>query len=94
MPSYVFVNACSSNIRQVTYLDGVVRLVSFEGKPCEIREDEIHLLESIVKHGFQAQNTMMNCAVGDLVRIIRGPMKGWEGRGGPTLWAVEGRISD
>ncbi len=80
LPSYVFVNFRQADVRRLTFFSGVVRVISFEGKPCEIREEEIRLLESIVKHGFQVQNTTMNCAVGDLVRIVRGPMKGWEGR--------------
>ena len=81
LPSYVFVNSGQADMRRLGIISGVVRLISFGGKPCEIREDEIRLLRSIVQHGFKAQCTgAMNCAVGDYVRIVRGPMKGWEGR--------------
>lgn len=81
LPSYVFVKGSAAEVRRVTWLDGVVRLVSFEGKPCVIREAEISLLNDIVLHGFKAQcSDAQDCKVGDLVRIVRGPMKGWEGR--------------
>lgn len=78
LPSYVFVKLPLNEMQQVFYYPGVVRLVSFEGKPCEIREEEIRLLEKIVTHGFTAENTA-HVGVGDSVRIVRGPLKGWEG---------------
>jgi len=77
--SYVFVKLSSPNIQKILYYPGVIRLVSFEGKPCEVREEEIHLLENIVMHGFVAENTA-NVGVGDAVRVVRGPLKGWEGK--------------
>ena len=79
LPSYVFVKACKVKFSEAYYLPGFVRFVSFEGKPCEIQEKEIRLLEKIVAHGFQVQQTT-NCGIGDWVRIVRGPLKGWEGR--------------
>lgn len=79
LPSYVFVKMPQKSLQQIYYYPGVVRLVSFEGKPCEIKEDEIGLLEKIVAGGFNVQCTT-NCGVGDVVKIVRGPLAGWEGR--------------
>lgn len=79
LPSYVFVKMPQKNLQQIYYYPGVVRLVSFEGKPCEIKEDEIGLLEKIVAGEFNVQCTT-NCGVGDVVQIIRGPLAGWEGK--------------
>ncbi len=78
-PSDVFINAAKVQFPQIYLFPGFVRFISFEGKPCEIKEKEIHLIEKIITHGFPVQQTAC-CQVGDLVRIIRGPLKGWEGR--------------
>ncbi|MCB9267675.1 MAG: UpxY family transcription antiterminator [Lewinellaceae bacterium] len=79
LPSYVFVKVPKNCIHQLYYYPGFVRYVSFGGKPCVVRQEEIELLEQIVRHGFQAQQSVI-CNVGDAVRVIRGPLKGWEGR--------------
>jgi transcriptional antiterminator RfaH len=79
LPGYVFIRTPRQLLSQVYYYPGVVRVVSSEGKPCAIRDTEIGLLEKIVRFGFQAQVTT-NCEVGDAVRVVRGPLKGWEGR--------------
>jgi transcription antitermination factor NusG len=79
LPSYVFVKLRQQNIHQIYNYPGVVRLVSFEGKPCEIKEEEIGLLEKIIAHDFPVQTTL-SCGIGDSVRIVQGPLKGWEGK--------------
>ncbi|MGB4850302.1 MAG: UpxY family transcription antiterminator [Saprospiraceae bacterium] len=79
LPGYVFVKLDKQNIPKLFYYPGVVRLVSFESKPCEVREEEIRLLEQIIAHGFPVEHAVP-CAVGDKVRIIRGPLQGWEGK--------------
>jgi len=78
-PGYVFVKHCAEGMQQVYYHPGVVRLVGFGGKPCEIREEEISLMERIVAHGLLAFNTPATCTKGDQVKVVRGPLKGWEG---------------
>ena len=85
LPSYVFVKMPQKNLQQIYYYPGVVRLVSFEGKPCEIREEDMRLLEQITTYGLNVQNVqnVQNDAgygIGDAVIIVRGPLKGWEGR--------------
>jgi transcription antitermination factor NusG len=77
-PSYVFVKARMQNPMQLHRYPGVVKIVSFEGKPCKIREEEIRLMERIIKSGFPVQQT--NVCTGDQVRIKRGPLQGWEGK--------------
>ncbi len=78
IPSYVFVKLDRKSIPSINYCPGVVRIVTFENKPCEVREVEIHLLEQIMTHGIPVQH-VLSYTVGDSVRIIRGPLKGWEG---------------
>jgi transcription antitermination factor NusG len=79
LPSYVFVWITKADFPQVYNLPGFVRFVSFEGKPCVIRETEIDLLKKIVTHGLQAEQAV-NIEVGEKVRITRGYLKDWEGR--------------
>ncbi len=77
-PSYVFVKALKINLSNIYYLPGFVRFVSSEGSPCEIKESDILLMDTIIKHGFPVE-VNDNYNIGDPVRIIRGPLKGWEG---------------
>lgn len=78
LPGYIFIKSDPCDLRRALYCPGVVRIVSFCGKPCEVREAEITLLEAIVQFGLPAFNTEP-CCVGDRVRIVRGALKGWEG---------------
>jgi transcription antitermination factor NusG len=79
LPSYVFVRAMASDLPKMLCFPGVVRFVSFNGKPSEVREKEINLLEAIIANGFPVEN-FQQCCVGDRVRIVRGPLMGWEGK--------------
>ncbi len=78
LPSYVFVRLCESQFTKLYYLPGFVRLVSFEGKPCIIKAKEIELMEQITRHGLAVKKANV-CEIGDVVRIVNGPLKGWEG---------------
>ncbi len=78
LPSYVFVKLDHKSIPRLNYYPGVVRLVTFDRKPCEVREEEIQLLEQITTHGVNIQQAV-HCDIGDKVRITQGPFKGWEG---------------
>lgn len=78
LPSYVFVKLDRQSIPRLNYYPGVVRLVTFDRKPCEVREEEIQLLKQLTTHGVNIQQ-VVNCEVGNKVRITQGPLKGWEG---------------
>lgn len=79
LPSYVFVRTIQSQFEHIYYHNGFVRFVTFERQPCVIREKEIRLLEKIINNELPVQQAS-HCGVGDQVRIIRGPLRGWEGR--------------
>lgn len=76
---YVFIKICSSQIYQLYSFPGFIRIVSFDGKPCVIPTKDIILLEQVEKYGLNSQITTI-CERGDWVRVIRGPLKGFEGR--------------
>lgn len=59
---------------------GFVRFVTFEGKCCEINEKEISLLRKIERYGMNVMTNINNFRAGDLVKIVKGPLTGWEGK--------------
>lgn len=94
LPSYVFIKLAKKNLSQLYYFPGFVRFVCQEGKPCEINEREIDLLKRIEQHGYAIETNVAACRVGDMVRINKGPMRGWEGRvdrqqGGKIVFLLE-----
>ena len=72
LSSYVFVKLPAQNQQGVLSFPGVVRLVSFGGKPCGVREEEIDLLEKIITHGFPVERGL-EVGMGETVRVIGGP---------------------
>ena len=79
LPSYVFVKICASGMYQLYNFPGFVKMVSFNGKPSVIQTEDIRLLEQVEKYGLESQISTV-CKEGDSVRVIRGPLKGWEGK--------------
>jgi transcription antitermination factor NusG len=77
-PGYVFVRVALQDRLQVLNLPGVVRLVTFNGKPAELPESE---LESL-RRGLAGRVPMAPhpyLKVGHRVRLKSGPMAGLEG---------------
>lgn len=77
-PGYVFVRVALRDKLDVLNLPGVVRLVTFNGRPAELPEDELESLRrglagriSIAPHPY--------LRVGRRVRLKSGPMAGLEG---------------
>jgi transcription antitermination factor NusG len=76
-PSYVFVRMALQNRLQVLQLPGVVRLVSFNGQPATLPEDEIEVLRNRLSGGRFEPHPYLR--VGRRVRVRSGPMQGLEG---------------
>jgi len=79
LPNYLFVRLESHRTNSVFAFPGVLSYVSLDGKPVIIRSQEIEYLREVVKHGNYTQSTT-NFDLGEEVKIVRGPLKGWEGR--------------
>ena len=95
LPSYLFVKLHKNQNHLLYDFPGFVRFVCFEGKHCEIKEKEIRLLRNIERSGLNATVSFNNYRAGDLVRIIKGPLQGWEGRvdrtkGSNVIFHLEG----
>ena len=76
-PSYVFVRIALHNRLEVLQLPGVVRLVTFNGQPAALPEDEIESLRTRLSGGRIEPHPYLR--VGRRVRVRSGPMQGLEG---------------
>ncbi len=80
LPSYLFIKLPKNNNHLIYSYTGFVRFVSFEGKCSEINEKEIGLLKKIELHGLTVEKNSNNFHTGDLVKVVKGPLIGCEGR--------------
>jgi transcription antitermination factor NusG len=77
-PSYVFVRlAINSDRTRVLQIPGVVRFVSFNGRPAPLENEEIESLKNAVADGHAEPHPYLK--IGRRVRIKRGPLAGIEG---------------
>ena len=77
-PSYVFVRMSPTNRLQVLQLPGAVRLVTFNGQPAVLPDDEIANLRSRLSSSCRVEPHPY-LRVGRRVRVRSGPMQGLEG---------------
>lgn len=77
-PGYVFVYFAECDRLRVLQVPGVVRLVSFNGRPAPLENQEIDSLRNALATGVYAEPHPY-LKVGRRVRINRGPLAGMEG---------------
>jgi len=77
-PGYVFVHLASDQRMRVLQIPGVVRFVSFSGRPAPLENSEIESLRNGIMHGVQAEPHPY-LKVGQRVRVKHGPLAGTEG---------------
>jgi transcription antitermination factor NusG len=73
--SYIFVRCCETELRSLLYVNGVVRIVYYCGRPAVIRQKEIDTIGSFLE---QAANHAL--CVGEEVEIISGALKRVSGK--------------
>ena len=78
-PGYCFVRMPSDSARAVLTCSGVVTLVSFEGKPASIGDDEIESLRTLVATDLRYDPCPL-IREGDRVEVVAGPLRGVVGR--------------
>jgi len=76
-PSYVFVRMTSQERLRVLQVPAVVHLVTFNGLPASVAEEEIEALRSAVR--LRRAQPHPYYTLGDRVRIKAGPLRGLEG---------------
>lgn len=77
-PSYVFVRIEAPTRLRVLQVPGVVSLVSFNGQPAALPEQEINVLRKGLENEIYAEPHPY-LRLGRKVRVVRGPMAGAEG---------------
>lgn len=77
--SYVFVKANPKIYYNCLKINGVVKFVSFNGKPAIIKNEEIELIKSICNSSYNYQSIELPVEIGQKVKIIRGAFSGYEG---------------
>jgi transcription antitermination factor NusG len=78
-PSYIFVRIALSDQTKVLQIPGVVRFVSFSGRPVALPEIEMSALRSGLTSGVRAK-PHPHLAVGRRVRVKAGPLCGLTGK--------------
>jgi len=80
--SYVFAKTNPSDYhhyQSVLHTVGVARIVSFEGKPAKVPDNQIEALQRLTEMGFTLQVETGNLPPGTPVEISRGSLKGIKG---------------
>ncbi len=77
-PRYVFCRFHANDRVRVLKTPGVVSIVSFDGRPCPVSDEEIHSVKTMVNSGMPI--SVWPCVhAGQRVRIREGSMSGLEG---------------
>ena len=79
LPSYLFVKTKVKNFHHVYRIQGIVKFVSFEGKPVSIPKEQIDILRLLVDSDAKIEVTSENFAKGDNVEVISGSLVGLRG---------------
>jgi transcription elongation factor/antiterminator RfaH len=91
-PSYIFVHAGERETSTCAKIPGVVRFVSFEKKPVPIPDFQIEAIRKFILSGEDPVSNDIEFTVGKKVRVIRGGLKGLEGRLAEVLGRQRVRI--
>lgn len=76
---YVFIHVDEQSRINALRTYGSVRIVSFNGKPAVVRDEEIDDIRRILRE-VPTVESCPNVSVGDIVEIIYGPLRGLQGR--------------
>lgn len=77
-PGYVFVKLALRDQLQILQIPGVVRLVSFNGHPTSLPQEDIEAIRNCLDRGHQVEPHPYLRA-GRRVRVMSGPLRGLEG---------------
>jgi transcription antitermination factor NusG len=77
-PGYVFVRIALQNRLRVLQIPNVVRLIGFGGSPTPLPDVDVEILRSGLGSNLQAEPHPF-LTVGRRVRIVRGPLAGFQG---------------
>lgn len=79
LPSYLFVKTKVKNFHNVCRIQGIVKFVSFEGKPVAIPKKQIDTLRLLVDSDAKIEVSSEDFSRGDNVEVISGSLVGLRG---------------
>lgn len=79
IPSYIFMNIEEKEMWDIVRINGCVKFVWFNGKPCPIPDNQIESIKLLLAKNVEIEQTSINPSSGDLVRIIEGKFTGLVG---------------
>jgi transcriptional antiterminator RfaH len=79
LPSYIFVKTKSKYFPKVYKTIGIVKFVSFEGKPVSIPQKQIDVLKLLVNSDAEIEVSSENFSKGDNVEVVSGSLVGLRG---------------
>jgi transcriptional antiterminator RfaH len=79
LPSYLFVKTKAKNFHHVYRIQGIVKFISFEGKPVSIPQKQIDNLRLLVNSDAEIEVSSENFVKGDNVEVISGSLVGLTG---------------
>jgi transcription antitermination factor NusG len=79
LASYIFVKTNGKNFPRVYKISGVVKFVSFEGKPVSIPQNQIDNLRLLINSDAEIEVSSDKFAAGDNVEVVSGSLVGLTG---------------
>ena len=79
LPSYLFVKTKAKHFHHIFRIQGIVKFVSFEGRPVSIPKKQIDTLRLLVNSDADIEVTSENFSPGDNVEVISGSLIGLTG---------------
>ncbi len=76
-PNYIFIKTSDFHRHNAISAKGILRYVSFDGKPAKISDRDIDTMKKLENENPEVEPKLIE---GTMVRIIRGPLAGFEGR--------------
>ncbi|ETZ22031.1 UpxY family transcription antiterminator [Pedobacter sp. V48] len=76
-PNYVFINSTERERFRLLKIGGVLKFITFEGKPAMVSEDEISNIMKFETMVFEIESNLVS---GDEVMIVDGPFTGLQGK--------------
>nr|WP_294877037.1 UpxY family transcription antiterminator [uncultured Pedobacter sp.] len=76
-PNYVFINSTERERFGLLKIGGVLKFITFEGKPAMVSEDEISNIMKFETMVFEIESNLVS---GDEVMIVDGPFTGLQGK--------------
>jgi len=77
--SYIFVNVTPADLQKAYYTPGVVKIITFEGKPAPIPDRQIQAIRDVLESGESYEVTSDYFQLGENVEVKSGNLQGLRG---------------